>query len=42
MERICIPQCIHDHPHLLALQLRLYPLQCTLENQLVQGLLLGC
>jgi len=33
MEPLCIPQCIHDHPHLLAPQLRLYPLQCPLKTQ---------
>ena len=31
MESLCIPQCIHDHPHLLAPQLRLYALHRPLE-----------
>ena len=33
MELLYIPQCIHDHLHLLAPQLRIYPLQCPLEVQ---------
>ena len=32
MEPLCIPQCIHDHPH-LAPQLRLYTVQRPLEAQ---------
>ena len=33
MEPLCISQCLHYHPHLLAPQLRLYPLQCPFEAQ---------
>ena len=38
MEPLCIPQCIHNYPH-LAPQLRLYPLQCPLEAQPEVGIL---
>ena len=33
MESLGIPQCIHDHPRILAPQLRLYALQHPLEAQ---------
>ena len=33
MEFLCIPQCIHNHPHILAPQLCLYALQRPLEAQ---------
>ena len=33
MESLRIPQCVHDHPNLLALQLRLHAFQRPLEAQ---------
>ena len=39
MESLRPPQCIHDHPHLLAPQLRLYGLQRPLQARLKFDLL---